>query len=277
MSFFIDLGTVTMIASGERIRAIGWLDDRHDYTRGSVPPDFLTRLKLFTERSHLSGKALQWGMFCGLHTCELCGRVNGWLNCGVPYQGFLFVFPELVVHYIEAHSYRPPDVFVTAVMNAPLPGSSEYLAEVVAIFPALKNRPKNDSELKFFHAIGPEIGPEVCRHTGCTRKTVQCSVHCRSHHFEIITGTACPFSDDDYIERLKPKEINLARWLRSGEPQNWVRSHQSHAGQWSEEDKRSLLDSLKKSDYWPLRPKSIWALLQRLGKQHDRSLKNTGD
>jgi hypothetical protein len=197
MSFFEDLGKITMVAAGDRIRGVGWLDAQHPYSRGPVNPEFLDRLKQYAALSVQSEKVLRWGMFLGGHLCEFCEKVYGSLNCGVPFKGLLFVFPELMVHYVGTHSYLPPDVFVTAVMQAPLPGSPEYRAEVLSIFPELRDRPRCESDLKFFRAIGPEIGPETCRHADCDRKRVQCSVMCRRHHFEMVMNDFCPYNDDD--------------------------------------------------------------------------------
>jgi hypothetical protein len=44
----------------------------------------------------------------------------------------LFVAPEMVAHYVEAHHYRPPAQFITAVTESPLPGTDEYRAAVAS-------------------------------------------------------------------------------------------------------------------------------------------------
>jgi len=38
------------------------------------------------------------------------------------------VAPALVIHYVEAHGYTPPDAFVQAVLACPPQGSREYFA-----------------------------------------------------------------------------------------------------------------------------------------------------
>jgi hypothetical protein len=48
-------------------------------------------------------------------------------NLLVPTREFLYVAPELVVHYIEDHGYRPPDQFLEAVQTCPEQGSVEFL------------------------------------------------------------------------------------------------------------------------------------------------------
>ena len=126
MSFFPDLGTDSMVAAGDHVRAVGWLHLGHPYTRGRVSAEFLARLKLFVAQSSDSAEALFFGAFGGFHTCEFCGWAHGNANFGVPCDSLLFVAPEMVVHYIEEHDYCPPDVFVSAVMRSPLPESKEY-------------------------------------------------------------------------------------------------------------------------------------------------------
>ncbi len=45
----------------------------------------------------------------------------------VPGERCIYVAPRLVIHYLEAHRYRPPDGFVRAVLACPRMGSSRYL------------------------------------------------------------------------------------------------------------------------------------------------------
>jgi hypothetical protein len=120
------MGCKSLIAAGDHVRAVGWLHPDHAYTQGSVPAEFLARLKEFVARSGDSAEALYFGAFGGYHTCEFCGRSHGIGNFGVPSGSLLFVAPEMVVHYIEQHGYRPPAEFVEAVLRSPLPDSEEY-------------------------------------------------------------------------------------------------------------------------------------------------------
>ncbi len=41
-------------------------------------------------------------------------------------DGTVYAAPDLIYHYVVAHHYRPPDEFIQAVMETPLPGSQEY-------------------------------------------------------------------------------------------------------------------------------------------------------
>jgi SAM-dependent methyltransferase len=44
----------------------------------------------------------------------------------IPTKTLKYVAPELIVHYIEAHSYLPPQEFITAVMACPPQGSKAF-------------------------------------------------------------------------------------------------------------------------------------------------------
>ena len=47
-------------------------------------------------------------------------------------------------------------------------------------------------DLEFLSSLGPEVGPALCRKTGCSRKCIRLSVFCLSHHFEMITRRSVP-------------------------------------------------------------------------------------
>jgi len=126
MSFFPDMGCSAFVAKGDHVRAIGWLHPDHVYTTGEVSAEFLTRLKAFVAQSSASAEALWFGACAGYHTCEFCGKAHGVGNFGVPSGERLFVAPEMIVHYIEKHGYKPPAEFVTAVLRSPLPETEEY-------------------------------------------------------------------------------------------------------------------------------------------------------
>jgi len=133
MTWFPDMGTETMSAmggAGEHIRAVGWLSAEHSFTQGEVPAEFSSRLREFAKKSCESTYALGWGIYMGLHDCELCNQSMASGNFGVPSGVLLFVAPEMIFHYVETHHYRPPDDFIKAVMSSPLPGTKEYRTEV---------------------------------------------------------------------------------------------------------------------------------------------------
>jgi hypothetical protein len=52
---------------------------------------------------------------------------------------------------------------------------------------------------------------------------------------------------------------NLDRWRRSGLPRRWV---ERHDGKWTRSDWQGLVESLKKTDFWPLEPDDIGGVLE---------------
>jgi hypothetical protein len=68
----------------------------------------------------------------GWHQCEFCpkgayGKVAvGWRNVWIPAKEVVYIAPQLVIHYVEAHNYRPPDGFIEAVIACPSQGSQEF-------------------------------------------------------------------------------------------------------------------------------------------------------
>lgn len=133
-----------MIDRGPHIRAIGWLDDQHEFPVGQSPTPFVARLKQFTEKWDQSTIELSWGFFMGLHSCELCDSAHAAGNFGVPAGNLLFVAPEMIWHYVTQHDYLPPQPFIEAVENSPLPGTKEY-AIAVAPFSELNQRRLNNA------------------------------------------------------------------------------------------------------------------------------------
>lgn len=97
------------------LKAVGWLGPESDYRKGSLDVTVYRRL------TELLSKPFQPIVTPGFHECELCqfDRTPGSTNLYVPGDGFLYVAPELIGHYVNMHYYRPPDEFCTAVMKCP--------------------------------------------------------------------------------------------------------------------------------------------------------------
>ena len=47
-------------------------------------------------------------------------------NLCVPGAGFLYVAPSLILHYIDAHEYLPPEEFQKAILESPPVRSQDY-------------------------------------------------------------------------------------------------------------------------------------------------------
>ena len=147
-----DLSPCSYVASSrsesEKLKAVGWLAWGHSYKlRNTKLPEtrFLRLLRLLVN---------PWepGHFMDYHECEFCfeetvpctiQREGLVVYCGannlyVPASGYIFVAPSLIAHYVEMHSYEPPEIFWEAVMNCPEMGSEAYKQALVINGPSNK-------------------------------------------------------------------------------------------------------------------------------------------
>ncbi len=119
-----------MVASTHaNILAVGWLGKRHPFPTGQMPADAFQRLLELTIEP--------WQPFVagGAHSCDFCRQAHGSANLFIPHSGRLFIAPELIVHYVSKHEYRPPDEFCLAVLECPDMDSKAYLDAVIACQP----------------------------------------------------------------------------------------------------------------------------------------------
>jgi hypothetical protein len=112
----------------DTLTAIGWLGKEVTFETGPVSEQFYCKLKelCFTPWQPIA--------MAGFHYCELCQfdapRFSD--NVFVPYRDKIYVAPVAVVHYISTHWYRPPQIFVDAVLTCPPIRSMEYKKTVLA-------------------------------------------------------------------------------------------------------------------------------------------------
>ena len=152
MTYFPDLTPCTYFGEGEHgtaFVAVAWLERGHEYARGSVAAAVFRRLADF--RAHA------WEPFnCfGFHNCDLCedsprptagaefipfkewrkdGHQQGTMdhdglsckNLYVPSGRKIYVAPEMILHYVRIHEYRPPGQFCDALVTCPDMGSDAY-------------------------------------------------------------------------------------------------------------------------------------------------------
>jgi hypothetical protein len=126
MSYFPDLGTDALVVRGSSIRAIGWLSSSCNFIRGASPSDFVERLRELTAAWTETARILEWPAVAGPHTCELCGVATAAGIVGVPSSDFLYVAPEMALHYVEQHDYLPPQEFIDAVRACPDPATPAF-------------------------------------------------------------------------------------------------------------------------------------------------------
>ena len=110
------------------LRTIGWLERGRSFRTGLASPDVYDKLV------ELCKEPWQPCAFLGLHGCDLCHYrpgAYGVNNLFIPGTGYLFVCPELIVHYMNAHAYSPPSEFCDAVLACPQMKSMDYRKSIL--------------------------------------------------------------------------------------------------------------------------------------------------
>jgi hypothetical protein len=118
--YFEDMGTVCMIASGPKVRAVGWLSSAYPFDEGKVGADVMKKLEMLIEKGYVHVAS------AGPHLCELCENERCAANVLVPTADFLYVAPAMIVHYVRDHGYEPPGAFQRAVLRCPDPPGEAY-------------------------------------------------------------------------------------------------------------------------------------------------------
>ena len=137
MAHYPDLSICKYVAAEPESRclAVGWLDAAHDFNRDDGLPEFFERLcQLLIEPWSFVASA-------GVHPCGFC-RFSGGGNASyksyciqafgssllfVPSGATIYVSPNSIAHYIDAHGYCPPPEFQRAVIACPDMRSVAYM------------------------------------------------------------------------------------------------------------------------------------------------------
>jgi hypothetical protein len=127
MSHFKD-GSKYVYSPNEEAVNIGWLDAKEEFSKGPVPSEFVCRLKAICRNGVNRTR--------GIYRCSLCPRVEvpgmqppikvassdgDYVVGGAEIriqgpEGVVYASPDMIVHYVETHGYRPPDDFIEAVL-----------------------------------------------------------------------------------------------------------------------------------------------------------------
>ena len=128
MSYYEDLSPYNYHHHSKKELNVGWLEKDFPFEKGEVPAGFLDKLKLIAEHTVFHTRGFQLCGFCKEQIVEgkiKCATSSNEIRVIGP-DGSVYASPYMVVHYIEDHGYLPPQQFIDAVMNGPLPGTSEY-------------------------------------------------------------------------------------------------------------------------------------------------------
>ncbi len=137
MAYIADLAQCDYFGAAEgRLLAVGWLDGEQLVTSGPrVTAEF------FHSLVEMATDPWQPFVMAGRHPCPLClytggpatiqlgdrSVVVGANNLFIPADEAVYVAPSLVLHYIDAHAYVPPEQFQLALKACPPMRSREYL------------------------------------------------------------------------------------------------------------------------------------------------------
>jgi hypothetical protein len=132
MTYFVDGSPYSFLETHEPrpLLNVGWLSAEHPYPAGTIPEELAAKLaRLCRDGVHRTR---------GLHRCELCAKPEG-LSWPSPVSarddegefvvggaeirvadlaGVTFAAPDMIIHYVREHGYRPPDEFLDALSRS---------------------------------------------------------------------------------------------------------------------------------------------------------------
>lgn len=95
--------------------AVGYLELEEEYQKGIVSQTFINNLHQLWSNGLVLGSL-------GHYTCEFCEGENKAISSSEKVlidkdNKIEYKFPEMIFHYIEKHSYQPPEDFILFVLN----------------------------------------------------------------------------------------------------------------------------------------------------------------
>lgn len=148
MAYYADLSSCDYFIKPEPpelLKAIGWLERNKPFAKGKASREFFTKLCQLIQHPFYPPA---WPVSMGHHRCSLCQfqftdgftetRLGNYrvTACDktfilIPGDGFLYIAPVHIAHYIDAHCYQPPKVFCQAVMDCPEMRSVAYFKAIL--------------------------------------------------------------------------------------------------------------------------------------------------
>jgi hypothetical protein len=138
VSYYADLSEYTYIELGIRAgtQNVGWLAPDHAFPTASPGEELLDLLWRYCKISVAQTR--------GIHECELCrgGTVSSFERHGETLllgsseirvfssTGAIYAAPTLIYHYVSSHGYAPPEAFLHALAQPPVPPDPAYSARL---------------------------------------------------------------------------------------------------------------------------------------------------
>lgn len=133
MTYFPDGSPYSYMETKEdpSVLNIGWLDGGHPYTTGTIPRELRDKLARLCRQGIRRTR--------GFHRCDLCPQADpsqppqptvvrdeageflvGSAEIRIGSSSRItFASPDMVIHYVEEHAYKPPDAFLDALRTLP--------------------------------------------------------------------------------------------------------------------------------------------------------------
>jgi hypothetical protein len=128
MSAFSDLDPFTLFLDDPAVLAVGWIDAQAGYPTGPTDPAAFEKLVELCKAPWTPLAA------AGFHRCRLCQYDGPPMKneIYIPGRGCIYAAPTGIVHYVAAHRYQPPPVFIDAVLACPPMRSMDYKRALLA-------------------------------------------------------------------------------------------------------------------------------------------------
>jgi hypothetical protein len=130
--YYQKFGTLVPILHDPNTLNVGWLDRTQPYPQGETSEEFQDRLFEFCQSPVMVTRGVHQCSFCEFRGKTARGGKELWLGHAeirvIGKGRKIYAAPTLVYHYVVAHKYLPPDEFIQALLEGPLPGSPEYEA-----------------------------------------------------------------------------------------------------------------------------------------------------
>ncbi len=106
------------------VQTVGWLDASHDFPVGNPSNELIDKLRVLI-KTRTKTFDLHVNTVRGIHPCNFCGEdiqldrktMLGMSEIWIPSGELWLATPSLVIHYMEAHGYIPPNVFSDGVIG----------------------------------------------------------------------------------------------------------------------------------------------------------------
>jgi hypothetical protein len=138
MAYFKDLSDYDYLFTSTDTKTIGWLAKGHDFERAAPTEELLERLWAFCGVSVLPTRGRHHCEFCPIESASvIIERGDKALIVGdaeiraFALDGISYAAPTLIYHYVQHHSYRPPQQFIDAMKNT-APPDPDYIAHLEA-------------------------------------------------------------------------------------------------------------------------------------------------